>query len=538
MSTASASSRPTTCTSGTCFSASRSTARRRRPATTACWAPTSRTVMTTSGGWSPRARHGGRQAVARLSPRAARAASPSSLGGLEPARRVRLHPERRRDLLGRMLRYLVTSPLRRATELQNLSAYDFFVGTRRRPAARRFTYTPHVRGADPRHAQGAGRVRLALGRRPHQHHHLSCSCYLQMDRRDNKADGVLNGPTTESWFDHWYRHLVALGVRFVPTGGDRLDPPAVDRDSATPPAAARAGRRWPTAPGWRRTTSVVAVDAPDAERITARAARGGHRRRRGRAGRFRHLGAPADGPLQPEHDPARRRRDPYAMAEMGRVPWDRFQTLGGIQYYFDTEFQLVRGHVLLLRHRVGAVVDQPARDCGRSGRSWPATATSRCSRSTSATSTRPSQHLVDEHGRGKAARDCTADELAAEVWRQIVAAITERRSTIRRGSDHAVARLVRARPEPGHGRRSRPGRRSRGPQRGAVPRSRSSATGRTGPAASRGTRTARPGSPGRPRTGGSTTSSTATSGRPATAATRCTTTRWSSRAPGPRRSPG
>ena len=30
---------------------------------------------------------------------------------------------------------------------------------------------------------------------------------LQMDRRDNKADGVLNGPTTESWFDHWYRHL-------------------------------------------------------------------------------------------------------------------------------------------------------------------------------------------------------------------------------------------------------------------------------------------------------------------------------------------
>ena len=31
-----------------------------------------------------------------------------------------------------------------------------------------------------------------------------------MDRDDDKADGVLNGPTTEAWFDHWYRHLVEL----------------------------------------------------------------------------------------------------------------------------------------------------------------------------------------------------------------------------------------------------------------------------------------------------------------------------------------
>ena len=36
----------------------------------------------------------------------------------------------------------------------------------------------------------------------------------------------------------------------------------------------------------------------------------------------------------------------------------------------------------------------------------------------------PSSHLVDEFGRGKAARDCTADEIAAEVWRQIISALT------------------------------------------------------------------------------------------------------------------
>ncbi len=33
------------------------------------------------------------------------------------------------------------------------------------------------------------------------------------------------------------------------------------------------------------------------------------------------------------------------MDQMGRVPWDRFQTLSGIQFFFDTEFQLLRGHM-------------------------------------------------------------------------------------------------------------------------------------------------------------------------------------------------
>lgn len=42
-----------------------------------------------------------------------------------------------------------------------------------------------------------------------------------------------------------------------------------------------------------------------------------------------------------------------------------------------------------------------------------------------------SSHLVDESGRGKAARDCTPDEIATEVWCQIVAALTS--STGRRG---------------------------------------------------------------------------------------------------------
>ena len=32
-------------------------------------------------------------------------------------------------------------------------------------------------------------------------------------------------------------------------------------------------------------------------------------------------------------------------AELGLQPWDRYQTLSGLQFYFDTEFQLVHGHI-------------------------------------------------------------------------------------------------------------------------------------------------------------------------------------------------
>ncbi len=116
--------------------------------------------------------------------------------------------------VSRLVDYLITSPKRRAAELQNLSAYDFFVGRSGPDDPPRFSYSdrfdavllemPRVLAAFDTH-WGDARTNVST----------YLQLQLQMDRRDNKADGVLNGPTTESWFDHWYRHLVALGVRFV-----------------------------------------------------------------------------------------------------------------------------------------------------------------------------------------------------------------------------------------------------------------------------------------------------------------------------------
>jgi uncharacterized protein with NAD-binding domain and iron-sulfur cluster len=322
--------------------------------------------------------------------------------------------------ISRLLRYLVTSPLRRASELQNLSAYDFFIG-RDATAARRFYYSPRFEALilempkvlaafDSRWGDARTNITTYL------------QLQLQMDRNDNKADGVLNGPTTESWFDHWYRHLVELGVRFVQGAANRLEPPASDR---LRPPHLRSRVDVVLADGTRLAPDyvVVAVDAPTAERITWALREAGTGGAVAGLDGFTTSVPPPTGPLQPEATRPTARRDPYVMDEMGREPWDRFQTLAGIQYYFDTEFQLVRGHVyytgtewgLSSINQHGLWERRPilARDGHVSVLSVDI-----------GDFNTPSRHLVDELGRGKAARDCTADELAVEVWRQIVAAIT------------------------------------------------------------------------------------------------------------------
>ncbi len=97
---------------------------------------------------------------------------------------------------------------------------------------------------------------------------------------------------------------------------------------------------------------------------------------------------------------------------MGRVPWDRFQTLAGIQYFFDTEFQLLRGHMYYSGTEWGLS------SINQSGM-WERQPTLARDGHISVLSVdigdfnTPSRHLVDGSGRGKAARDCTPDEIAA-----------------------------------------------------------------------------------------------------------------------------
>lgn len=323
--------------------------------------------------------------------------------------------------LGRLLHYLSTSPLRRARELQNVSAYDFLVGHDRATGINKYSYSPTCDML----LRQMPRILVALDSvwgdaRTNMSTYLQL--YLNMDRRDNKADGVLNGPTTESWLDHWYRHLVTLGVGFVRNTATRLDPP--DFDPAQPPHL-RPRAQITFADGTRVAPdyTVVAVDAPQAEYVTTALRLAGTGGTVARLDGFTTIPPPPDGPLQPQTTRPQQRRNPYSMDEMGRVPWDRFQTLCGIQYYFDTEFQLLRGHILLTGtewalssiNQSGLWEKRPILD--RDG----------CISVLSVDIgdfNSPSSHLVDASGQGKAARDCTADEIAAEVWRQIISALT------------------------------------------------------------------------------------------------------------------
>lgn len=315
----------------------------------------------------------------------------------------------------RVLRYLATSPLRRARELQNLSAYDFFVGYDSATGARQFSYSPDFDAL----LRKMPRVLAAFDSRwgdARTNITTYLQLYLNMDRHDDKADGVLNGPTTEAWFDNWYHHLVALGVHFVRAAANRLDSFAFDPSQ---PPHLRPRVQITFADGTRVTPdyTVVAIDAPAAEYITSPLRAAGTGGTVGRLDGFTTLAPPPEGPLQPASTRPQQRRNPYDMDELGRVPWDRFQTLCGIQYYFDTEFQLLRGHMLYAGtewalssiNQHGFWEKQPILD--RDGHVAVLSVDV-------GDFNNPSRHL------GKAARDCSPDEIAAEVWRQIVAALT------------------------------------------------------------------------------------------------------------------
>lgn len=393
---------------------------------TASWTPTSRTVydnvrrvitqgMTVDGKPSlvfPRER-----------PRSL-AEAVSTLGQLTA---LGFAPSDVATFMSRMLRYLVTSPLRRAQELQNLSAYDFFVGRDSKTGINEFSYTPHCDAL----LRQMPRVLVAFDSQwgdARTNVSTYLQLYLNMDRHDNKADGVLNGPTTESWFDHWYRHLVALGVSFVRGAASCLEPPALD---ATQPPHLRPRAQITLADGTRVAAdyTVVAVDAAGAEYITSALRMAGTGGTVARLDGFATSAPPTDGPLQPGATRPPIRRDPYAMDQVGRVPWDRFQTLAGIQYYFDTEFQLLRGSILY------AGSEWALSSINQTG-FWETRPTLERDGHISVLSVdigdfnTASSHLVDEFGKGKAARDCTPDEIAAEVWRQIVDALTSQDESV------------------------------------------------------------------------------------------------------------
>jgi uncharacterized protein with NAD-binding domain and iron-sulfur cluster len=362
---------------------------------------------------------------------------------------------------GRIARYLVTSSRRRDLDCEEISTAEFLVGYDRATKMENFRYSAPFQ----EQIFNLPRVLAAFDAR-YGDARTNLNTYLQLnlalDRYDSKADGVLNGPTTDAWFDHWYTHLRNLGVTFEPGAlmsfrleNDELvaivdtsnDPLAADseltKDGLTdPPDRNETGQRRGRAEQ-RFTYYVVATDAFRAELATATLRSGMYKDRtewkdilRGTSAdtqnerlQFRTLStvlgldgfATTAPPLRGPHGPASprdggRRRNPLQIAELGTTRWDRFQTLSGIQFFFDTEFQVLNGHVyysnsewaLSSINSTGLWTDRPRLDnkgyvsmMSIDIGDWHA----------------PSAHIKGSPP--KCAVECTADEIAGEVWRQV-----------------------------------------------------------------------------------------------------------------------
>ena len=318
------------------------------------------------------------QAVPRLPPRGA--THPRRIPHHHsPTHAIGLHPGDVQTFMGRLVRFLVTSPLRRASELQNLSAYDFFVGRDAPRDPPLFSYSPRFNAV----LLEMPRVLAAFDTRwgmpaPTSQPIYSSSCrWIAATTRPTGCSTVPlpNRGSTTGTATSSSSESVSSTVRS--TASIRRSRPASAAPPQTP-GTSDARRRHAGGSGLHGRRRRRARGRKDHDA----AAHGRHRRRRRRTGRLRHLCPSTRRSAAARGDASSDRRDPYAMDEMGKVPWDRFQTLGGIQYYFDTEFQLLRGH-MYYSGLSGHCRRSTSTACGRSDRSSTATATSRCSRSIS-----------------------------------------------------------------------------------------------------------------------------------------------------------
>lgn len=235
--------------------------------------------------------------------------------------------------LRQITRYMSSCSERRASEFENMSfwqllrGYDYESGTYAYEYSEKFTtdvkFMPKVLAAfDARwgDARTNGNTYLQL--------------FMNYLVRLAKVDGTLNGPTSEAWFEPWYEVLVnRLGVEFYEGNLQRfrLDEQGdlqyeVEWVSGEPkPVETMSGHDY----------VVCALDVVGAEEVTRDLPSVGVP---GQLAGYstRVSSEPFDRGISVERDPQR---------EHGLYPWDRLQTLSGIQFYYAAKFELVHGHM-------------------------------------------------------------------------------------------------------------------------------------------------------------------------------------------------
>ena len=258
----------------------------------------------------------------------------------------------------RIVRYMSTGSKRRALELDRISWWQYLRGYDPLTGAYRFRYSDEF----TRDLSESPRVLAAFDAEwgdAHTNGNTFVQLLLNQFHETEDVDQVLNAPTSEAWFEHWELYLrEQLEVRFVAASLEKLSegkaaPDGSRRVTATlhsmmtdehvtlgkaptpnDPDLAALHTAFNNAD---RNYFVMAVDAKTAE---ARTADLPNDLRVGVAqeiqGFEREIRA---SPLGDE--PARPRLD----LKYGSRPWDRFQTLSGIQFFFRNVTGVFDGHV-------------------------------------------------------------------------------------------------------------------------------------------------------------------------------------------------
>ncbi|RKG54196.1 phytoene dehydrogenase [Corallococcus sp. AB011P] len=266
----------------------------------------------------------------------------SGAGGLSNLEDLGIQP---RDLFQfslRILRYMLTSPERRAHELEDISWWDFIEGASGNSGSgKRYRYSE----AFTHLVRSSGRVLVALDGSAADAR-TTGNTYLQLLTDvivpTEETHASLNGPTSAAWFSHWHTHLCRLGVQFIQATlkGFEAVNPLTEGARFNPIVQYPHGKEtFPTTDDYY----VVAVDVLAAEEITQHMPL-----------TYRQKDLSVPGGLQgyttqvpvKRGEAGTRQRDPRT--EIGLYEWDRLQTLSGIQYFFTTELNVIDGYLYLL----------------------------------------------------------------------------------------------------------------------------------------------------------------------------------------------
>jgi hypothetical protein len=238
----------------------------------------------------------------------------------------------------RVLRYMTSSSRRRAREMEELSWWEYLEGRESSTGTRSYHYSE----AFEHLVQSSSRV-LAAFDGANGDARTCGNTYVQLltqalvpTEHDNC---ILNGPTTEAWFTHWRRYLEELEVEFhhgellyFTQEHGRLEA----RVRLFPPDELNTGKSEVThgaEAGDRDAYFVVATDLCSAAAAT----------RYLNDTMSRQLHAYAHRVPKEEGSDASTLRDPKDVSR--RKPWDRLQTIAGIQFFFQKHVNVFDGYI-------------------------------------------------------------------------------------------------------------------------------------------------------------------------------------------------